>query len=68
MFTFEEYLASLAVLVALAVVLFGAGVLVLLIQSAAAWLAERVPGGTRPASRPWRARWPLFHHHPPAHS
>jgi hypothetical protein len=44
MYVFEEYLVSLAVLVAFAILLFGAAVLVLVIKSGAEWLAEKSQG------------------------
>jgi hypothetical protein len=72
MYVFEEYLASIAVLIALAIIIFGASLLVLLIQSGAAWLAAKSHGVARAVSTAPRSNWlpfRLFHsHHPPAQS
>lgn len=72
MYVFEEYLASIGVLIAFAILLFGTAVLVLLIMSGAEWLAEKsqgTAGAVRGASHILGLPLRLLHgHHASAHN
>lgn len=69
MYVIAEYLVSLVVVAAIAVILFGASVLALIVRSAGRWLTEKSRTGVRAVNNASVARsaaFRLFHGHPQA--